>query len=762
MPAFSTNIQKLLYYDPDQARSTVSTFTEDIQTANAESSFTIFLMAEIRTEEHSKNQYFLRELQNEFSKFFKSLNSRITESSFEEGLHQLNKIIPTLIKDRLPSFTQSITFVAGAISRNVIHFSQVGPATILFVQNGAVFEIGEHVALSTQNPLKLFKEIASGKIEPGDIIFVSTTNFLDYFSQEKIKRLLEEHAEESLTKGFDEFLSKAPLTTSFAALSITMQPDKITTVKELTEQPAQQQTSPSYSHSMETLIEREQNTEDIMSPKLLPFLKHKLKVAAVRLRAAIRKYVLKKPSRVSPIITEKQETEVPLRYSHQGTKKSLLKARGAASKTLSRVSRGISKLVSQASEGSRLLLNSKKQPSPESIPLAPAVRSKENPVRVSFFMWFKQLSRQRKTLFVAAIILVAIFAQSIVINGVLQQRADKKNIESALEAQIQKSTDDINAALVYGDDNRIRNSIDELKQELASLQNTKGNDDLIQKVQEAIAQGEKRLQKIRIVDSPQVLADIGSSLGSGKITHAIVIDNTFLLLNPQNKSVITIDITSGDNAAHSAVTSENQAPLLIASVGPSAYILNQKLSLSRYNSTTDAIAPASFTPPADTANLAAIASYSNRLYFIDINTNQILKSLPIKNGYSRPTAWLSANEDLSSADSIAIDGSIYIGFRNGTIKKFTRGAEDSFPMEQINPTLDNIDALWTDETTSTLYVLDSKGSRVLAINKNNGNLLQQIVISNIGTIESFGISETDQVIALVSGSTVYKVPMADN
>jgi len=58
MPAFEPNTQKLLYYDPDQSRSTVTTFTEEIKSAEGELVFTIFLLAEIRTDEHTENQYF--------------------------------------------------------------------------------------------------------------------------------------------------------------------------------------------------------------------------------------------------------------------------------------------------------------------------------------------------------------------------------------------------------------------------------------------------------------------------------------------------------------------------------------------------------------------------------------------------------------------------------------------------------------------------------------------------------------------------------
>jgi len=752
MPAFSPNTQKILYYDPDQSRSTVSSFTEDIHTINAESSFTIFLLAEIRNQDHAKNQYFLRELQNTFSRYFKSQQTRLTESSFEEGLHQLNKILPTLFADRPPSFIDSLSFVAGALSGNVMHFSQVGPATILFVQHGSIHEIGDHSLLANKNPLKLFKEIASGKIEQDDIVFVSTTNFLDYFSQEKIKRILEEQTSDSLAKGFDEYLLQAPTTTSFAALSITLRPGHTKTVKEFNEETAQHVASP-YSRSMETLIEREQNTEEILSPKLWPFLKRKTKLWALQVRAAFRKNIFKKPTRISPIITEKENMEMPLKYSHKEAHASALKARSIFIKVWHKTTLGVKNI--------RTLFPYPKHTEQKN-DLAPAVRSLKNVEYKNLFVWFAGLQRKRRVLLIIAILLVALFSQSIIVNGVRQQNAKQKNAEQALQTQIQKAMDDIDAAMLYGDDNRIQTVLNELRQELQTLQNSKDNEDLITQIQQAILLSERRLQKIRDVVNPAVLSNVSSLVTSAHLTQASLLNTVLVSLDPAQRTLVTTNIENGESQTHGAVTSDTQTPILMASVSGTVFILNQELSLSKFSTSDASALPASFTPPTDSANLSSMASYSGRLYFIDINSNQILKSVPSGNGYSRPTAWLKNEIDLSLANTIAVDGSIYVGFQNGTIKKFTQNEEEAFTMPSIQPALEHIDKLWTDETTSSLYVFDSTSSRVLVINKNNGNLLQQFIITGTEQLETFSVSESAQRIFAVSATKIYSIPFAEN
>jgi len=515
---------------------------------------------------------------------------------------------------------------------------------------------------------------------------------------------------------------------------------------------------------METLIEREQNTEEILSPKLLPFIKRKIKMYALQLRVATRKVIFKKPTRISPIIAEKEEMEMPLKYSHKETRATVAKAQSLLVKLLRKLSFGVARAKHKAASGVRTItshLPSQKDSSQQN-ELAPAVRSSQSANRRSILEWFAHLENKRKILFVVAILLVAIFSQSIIVNGVRQRKAEQQSAKTELESKIQKAMDDIDAALLYGDDSRIQSSLNTLRSELQSLQDSKGNEDLIPQIQEAISLSERRLQKIRDVANPTVLSDLSPLVPSARITQASVLNATLVTLDPSQRLIITTNIENGASEKRSAVTSETQTPILMTAVSGTAFILNQELSLSKFALSNDQAIPASFTSPSETANLSSMASYSGRLYFVDISTNQILKSVPSGSGYSRPTAWLKNDIDLSLANSIAVDGSIYVGFQNGTVKKFTQGEEDIFTLPAIQPALEHIDGLWTDETTSSLYIFDSESSRILIINKNNGNLLQQLVITGTDKLETFGISESSQKLFVISASKIYSIPFTEN
>ncbi len=88
-------------------------------------------------------------------------------------------------------------------------------------------------------------------------------------------------------------------------------------------------------------------------------------------------------------------------------------------------------------------------------------------------------------------------------------------------------------------------------------------------------------------------------------------------------------------------------------------------------------------PLADTAKWLfpqAVHGFYGNLYVLDTHLNQILKYLPTTadNGYSSsPLDYLGskAKVDLSGAVDIAIDGSIYVLYANGTITKFLNGEQ---------------------------------------------------------------------------------------
>ena len=132
-------------------------------------------------------------------------------------------------------------------------------------------------------------------------------------------------------------------------------------------------------------------------------------------------------------------------------------------------------------------------------------------------------------------------------------------------------------------------------------------------------------------------------------------------------------------------------------------------------------------PLADTAKWLfpqTVHGFYGNLYVMDTHLNQIMKYLPTAgdNGYSSsPLNYLSdkLKVDLTGAIDLAIDGSIYILYANGTIAKFLNGEPKAFQITGLEQPLNNPSALFvsTDEGTQYVYIADRGNRRVVQLTK---------------------------------------------
>ena len=65
----------------------------------------------------------------------------------------------------------------------------------------------------------------------------------------------------------------------------------------------------------------------------------------------------------------------------------------------------------------------------------------------------------------------------------------------------------------------------------------------------------------------------------------------------------------------------------------------------------------------------------------------VLKFVPSEDTYSKTDYFTSDTPDLKNSVSMTIDGSVYILFKDGGIKKYTRGKEDTFELTGLSKQL---------------------------------------------------------------------------
>lgn len=125
----------------------------------------------------------------------------------------------------------------------------------------------------------------------------------------------------------------------------------------------------------------------------------------------------------------------------------------------------------------------------------------------------------------------------------------------------------------------------------------------------------------------------------------------------------------------------------------------------------------------------AASSFFGNLYILDAQGNHLWRYLPTADGYnSAPESYFPPEQlvDLTNAVDMAIDGSIYILFKDGRISKFTSGQPVEFSLSGLDAPFNNPVAIFTapDEEVQHVYVADAGNQRIVQLNK-DGSFVRQ-------------------------------------
>ena len=152
--------------------------------------------------------------------------------------------------------------------------------------------------------------------------------------------------------------------------------------------------------------------------------------------------------------------------------------------------------------------------------------------------------------------------------------------------------------------------------------------------------------------------------------------------------------------------------------------------------------------------------YSSKVYVLDPKADQIWKYYRQRDAYGSAEAYILDETDVSSAVSIAIDGSVWLLNSDGTITKFLSGVEEDFNLDRAPLTsFAGATKIYTAFESSQLYVLDPANSRVLVFNKDakDGDLVYstQYVFDGLDDIRDVYVAQAENRMYILTGTKVY-------
>ncbi|OGH08761.1 MAG: hypothetical protein A2152_00040 [Candidatus Levybacteria bacterium RBG_16_35_6] len=150
-----------------------------------------------------------------------------------------------------------------------------------------------------------------------------------------------------------------------------------------------------------------------------------------------------------------------------------------------------------------------------------------------------------------------------------------------------------------------------------------------------------------------------------------------------------------------------------------------------------------------------LSLYFGNIYVLD-KKDGILKF--VSESYDKSQYFSGTSPNLEKASSIAIDGSIWILFSDGTISKFTKGTADSFNVSGLETKLLNPTRIYTNLDSNNVYILDNGNSRIVVLGK-DGGYKAQYQSGVLKQAKDFDVKETLKQIFVLSGGKLYQIDL---
>ncbi len=726
--------------------------------------------------EKSKGYFFaVTEVSNGEPSYLEELQSTISEieTYYYEQTHpdnttRLETILEKINRERARLITPgtALNCLVGVLYGTQIIFSFHGePLIFLFYKNRkgtyqrlnlSTYQEGEQADTNS-----LFSQLIQGKVSPEDFLFISTTRLGDYFSPDRLEKIITTRSARQSAEHFQRILGELHNGVSFGGLIVHLGKPPVTMEKRI--RPTVELSS---ENSITRIFNTEQQTAQTLSSSVWPGLatkaKNLLQAAANKatkysrkptaepreqpLAAEISSHHKRTFQRVSPITTQERLTMIARTIADFLLLAGKLLWRGisALAFLLAAFVTALTRLF-----GMLFLVCTNYQNRRRAI--------LENWSRQwsSYKHDFQNLPALTKVLAGTALVLLLIFVGSVVFIRARQKTAAATAQFSADIETIQAKRDSAESALLYQDEAAALAELNAANALLAALPcSVKENQPRCTAEQVAL---QELLSKVRHLNS-ETSTIVASWPNGAHFSGMVKLGNNLLAFTPErseigvysllSKEASTATVTGGGFVA-AAVPKENDYALFLTSRGELYRVTPDDLTLKKID--------VSF--PTEDRQMSSMVVYNRRLYTLDLKNNQIFKHDATAAGFGRGTAWIKdQNVNLNQGVSIAIDGDVFVAGKKGSVSKFTGGNFQPFQLATIDPTLSSAAKIWSYVDLNYLYVLDPTGKRLLIFNK-DGRLYRQIVSPSFINPTDILIDEPGKSALVADGNNLLQVAL---
>ncbi|PJA93114.1 MAG: hypothetical protein CO132_04685 [Candidatus Kerfeldbacteria bacterium CG_4_9_14_3_um_filter_45_8] len=783
-----------LFIAKEDGRSTIRLFTAHPTPLEEKNLGRLFAVMEIDSQD-SINDEILEVITQEINSAYYQSSVFEAETAFESALQQVNQKLQEIIGEVGEDWLEAMNIVIGVQKDGELIFANVGRVIALMIHNQQIVDILDTTKSKSSeiNPVKVFSNTVSGELATNSIIVFSTESILDYLSKEKIKRVLLEGNTATAVEQLHALLEEDTTNTNFAAMIMLREPlhaDRQAglTVNDTTggipviNKPDPLSSSIGRADSMSELVSRETQTEELLRPSLLPGLKKSLKKLTQREPATTKADTLSSddslirdplsddslirdpllddtPSVSRSSITKQVGPQTPI----QQVVSVLKQASVWIGSFIWNIARSLGKLLRRGSK--QAVTAGKNRIASRESRNGRVSRASTRSLSASGFItklirWIQSLSVLQKAFFVVAIVVLLLFSQSVVNRGEKQNNKAAEQNYAEQMANIDVKINEGKAAALY-DKGTARTLYIEARDLLAQIpENSDTFKERGEEMRSVIAAELAGVNNVVTIDNPSSLIDFTAINSDIKISSIILLGASVYGFDENNGSVYRANLENKSTTV--TVSNSNSSNPFAASAkaspGTGAVVFADQ-TFGILNPISESLSPLSLGYESTDTNFVDVNIFGVRLYTLDAKNSKIFRHRKSGEDFGAPEDWLTSKADLTDARAMAIDGDIYVLKTNGSVIKLSAGDVDSsFSLTTIDPAISSGQAIYTDENTQRLYILDPAGKRVVVYEK-TGAFVAQYTSPSFTDLKDMVVDEASNKVYVLNGTALFEIDL---
>lgn len=783
-------VREIVFCGGKPEKSFCDTFVYEPENVEEQSLGNLYIVGEIRNLSENST-YLLNLLASIIKKEFYSKSKRSTIESLESSLHKANSTLADYAEQGNVDWIGNLNMICGAYKNGELHISQTGGIKTLLIRDKQITDIGKDIVKEEKPHLfRTFANIASGELEINDLLLFATPEFFNEFSLEKIRQL-------SSSLKFDEFadtiqrsIENESGAIAVSALAMKIKEEKSDYIKMVSPLP-QKQLLPEKELEGALLSKQEDGGKFEIDRKIEPILIAENKTEKIRLEDIIEECEkennrkteeaereVQRKGKLKPELEEIAKEEKLETLSEKGVKETKVetnfktyfnKIRHSADYIL-RVSFSLFGKIKIILEGAKgkfsdiaFFFSRKTASSFESENILGS--GKKN--NIQLLPGGNLTAKKNKILLVIFVLFVLALIGNLAFLNYQKKQEEELKFYQNIISQAKNKLDLAEVALI---NNKVeaRRLLSEAGNLVLEIKNNYPK--MKKEAETVLSQAQRQVDAVDAVvrlESFKSIADLSEKMDQPK--NILEIKGKNYILDSKDNSLYQLDLGSGELSKIQNKPAGDignlKFSISFSKLGEAAFITEAN-KMTVFDANAGEWKTANFSFSEGIKSITDADSFSNNLYLLDGDSNQIYKYQKVLDNFTNAKEWLvkSGDEqtDIRNAISFAIDGNIYILKSDGKVEKYNLGKKQDFSIENPSDQISDSAQIYTAPDLKYIYITEPGKKRILVFNKAKGELVRQFISEEFGDLKNIIIDSREEKIYALSGRKVLEVEISAN